>query len=283
MNPVLAIVLNIAFPWDILFAYLGGRYQRHCSKYFPQWVHAWSELEALVSLANFAYLHPEYVFPEIHPEEEGANQPIFQAREMGHPLIPSDRKVNNDFSLRKLGEITLITGSNMSGKSTFLKTAGINLCLAYAGGPVHAGTFRTGLFRIFTCMQIQDSISDGLSFFYAEVKRLKTLLAVLHDEVQAPVFFLIDEIFKGTNSRERLIGSRAYIHHLSKQSGIGMIATHDLELGQLIDQISSLSNYHFRDNVTDGKMVFDYKLYPGLCSTTNALKIMRMEGLPVKM
>jgi DNA mismatch repair ATPase MutS len=245
-------------------------------------VNAWSELEALVSLANFAYLHPDYVFPEVLPEEQDANQPIFQAIEMGHPLIPSEQRVCNDFSLHELGEITLITGSNMAGKSTFLKTAGVNLCLAYAGGPVNARIFRTRLFQIFTCMQIQDSITDGLSFFYAEVKRLKALLAVLHDGIQVPVFFLIDEIFKGTNSRERLIGSRTYIHHLSKQSGVGMIATHDLELGQLADQIPTLTNYHFRDDVTDGKMIFDYKLHPGLCSTTNALKIMRMEGLPVE-
>lgn len=282
MNPVLALLLNIVFPWDILFAYLGSRYQRHCSEYFPTWVNAWSELEALASLANFAYLHPDYVFPEILSEEPDANQPIFQAIALGHPLIPSEQKVSNDFALHAFGEITLITGSNMAGKSTFLKTAGLNLCLAYAGGPVNARTFRTRLFRIFTCMQIQDSIIDGLSFFYAEVKRLKALLTVLHDGVQAPVFFLIDEIFKGTNSRERLIGSRTYIHHLSKQAGVGMIATHDLELGQLANQIPSLTNYHFRDDVTDGKMVFDYKLHPGLCLTTNALKIMRMEGLPVE-
>ena len=131
-------------------------------------------------------------------------------------------------------------------------------------------------------MQIYDSITDGLSFFYAEVKRLKALLAVLHEDDQAPVFFLIDEIFKGTNSRERLIGGRAYIHHLSEQSGVGMIATHDLELGQLADQLPSLTNYHFRDDVTDGKMIFDYKLHLGLCTTTNALKIMRMEGLPIE-
>jgi len=282
MNPVMSIFLNIAFPWDILFAYLGGRCQLHCSKYFPEWVKAWSELEALVSLANFAYLHPDYVFPETGSEEEGANQPIFQAIEMGHPLIPPEQKVNNDFSLREVGEITLITGSNMAGKSTFLKTAGINLCLAYTGAPVNARTFRTRLFRIFTCMQIHDSIIDGLSFFYAEVKRLKTLLESLHEGDQTPLFFLIDEIFRGTNSRERLIGSRAYIHHLSTQSGVGMIATHDLELAQLTDQIPSLANYHFRDEVTDGKMAFDYKLHPGICATTNALKIMRMEGLPVE-
>ena len=128
----------------------------------------------------------------------------------------------------------------MAGKSTFLKTVGINLCLAYAGGPVNATSCHTRLFRIFSCIQIHDSVTDGFSFFYAEVKRLKRIFHALHIEDHLPVLFLIDEIFKGTNSRERLIGSRAYIHHLSSQQGAGIIATHDLELGQLADQIPGL-------------------------------------------
>jgi len=169
----------------------------------------------------------------------------------------------------------------MAGKSTFLKTVGTNLCLAYAGGPVNAKSLRTQLFRVFTCMQIHDSITDGFSFFYAEVKRLKLLLTLLHDNGQLPVLYLIDEIFRGTNSRERLIGSRAYIRHLAQQAGVGLIATHDLELGQLEQQISSLTNFHFRDDVSAGKMHFDYILHAGICPTTNALKIMRREGLPV--
>ena len=296
INPVLAILLNIALPWDLFFAYQINRCKSRCAEQFPEWLNAWSELEALVSLANFAYLHPDYVFPDIISKEDTLNNvefthpfplpgreipPIFQATALGHPLIRAEQKICNDFALRAVGEITLLTGSNMAGKSTFLKTAGINLCLAYAGGPVNAATFRTRLLRIFTCMQIHDSITDGLSFFYAEVKRLKALLEALHAENQVAVFFLIDEIFKGTNSRERLIGSRAYIRHLATQSGVGMIATHDLELGQLAEQIPSLTNYHFRDDVAEGKMVFDYKLHPGVCPTTNALKIMRQEGLPV--
>jgi hypothetical protein len=320
VNPVLGLFLNLVVPWDFFFAERIDRCKARFTTLFPEWVNAWSELEALVSLANFAYLHPEYVFPEIimqlptlteacHCEErsdeaistspptpprvgegkeEGCfaalamTQPIFQATAMGHPLIPAAQKVCNDLALHTLGEIILITGSNMAGKSTFLKTVGINLCLAYAGGPVNAQTFRTRLFRLFTCMQIHDSITDGFSFFYAEVKRLKALLEALHDGNQIPVLFLIDEIFRGTNSRERLIGSRAYIHHLSSQPGVGLIATHDLELGQLEAQIPGLKNFHFRDDVKEGKMIFDYKLYPGLCPTTNALKIMRMEGLPVE-
>lgn len=282
VNPVLALLLNAVIPWDIVVGFFIDRCKAQCLRLFPQWVEAWSELEALVSLANFAYLHPEYVFPDMLSADEHPETALFEANDMGHPLIPSDQKVCNDFSLQRMGEITLITGSNMAGKSTFLKTIGVNLCLAYTGGPVNAARFSTRLFRLFTCMQIHDSITGGLSLFYAEVKRLQTLLTLLHDDDSLPVLFLIDEIFKGTNSRERLIGSRAYIHHLSTQPGIGLIATHDLELGQLERQIATLQNYHFRDEVAEGKMIFDYKLHPGLCTTTNALKIMQMEGLPVE-
>ena len=281
MNPMLGLALNLVVPWDMFFAFLTDRYQTRCAQQFPQWVNTWSKLEALVSLANFAYLHPDYIFPEISADEPGKTQPLFQATALGHPLIPVEQKVCNDYVIQGLGEITLLTGSNMAGKSTFLKTVGLNLCLANAGGPVNALSCQTRLFQVFSCIQIHDSVTDGFSFFYAEVKRLKRILDALNSEDPLPVFFLIDEIFKGTNSRERLIGSRAYIHHLSSQRGVGIIATHDLELGQLAEQIPGLSNGHFRDAVVDGKMVFDYTLHPGLCPTTNALKLMRMEGLPI--
>ena len=279
MNPVLAIALNLVLPWDMTCAALIGRYQQRCAACFPEWVNAWTELEALVCLANFAYLYPDYAFPDMLTDDTPT--PLFDAVALGHPLIPADQKVCNDFSFQQPGEIALITGSNMAGKSTFLKTVGINLCLAYAGGPVNAATLRTRLLRLFTCIQVHDSITNGLSFFYAEVKRLRQLLEAVHGDDARPVVFLIDEIFRGTNSRERLLGSRAYIHHLAAQRNVGMIATHDLELGQLADQIPGLRNAHFRDEVVDGKMVFDYTLRPGMCATTNAVKIMRMEGLPI--
>ncbi len=143
-------------------------------------------------------------------------------------------------------------------------------------------SFHSSLFRLFTCIKINDSIVDGFSFFYAEVKRLKTLLDALHANHPFPLFFLIDEIFRGTNNRERLVGSRSYIQHLVGQNGTGLIATHDLELVQLADHFPEITNCHFREDVVGGKMVFDYKLRPGPCPTTNALKIMRMEGLPVE-
>jgi DNA mismatch repair ATPase MutS len=170
----------------------------------------------------------------------------------------------------------------MAGKSTFLRTVGVNLCLAYAGAPVNASRMQTSLFRIFTCIKVSDSVQDGLSYFYAEVKRLQALLAATEVADPRAVLFLIDEIFRGTNSRERLIGSRSYIRALTERNALGLVATHDLELVKLADEIKGVANFHFREEVQEGKMVFDYKLRPGPCPTTNALHIMRLEGLPVK-
>jgi DNA mismatch repair ATPase MutS len=200
---------------------------------------------------------------------------------MGHPLISPEQKVRNDYRIDRLGEVHIITGSNMAGKSSFLRTAGINLCLAYAGGAVDALELQTSLFRLFTAIRVTDSVTDGISYFYAEVKRLKALLLELQRKDARPLFFLIDEIFRGTNNRERLIGSRAYIRALVGENGLGLIATHDLELVQLAQEMPQVSNFHFRDAIEDGRMVFDYLLRPGPSPTTNALKVMAEEGLPV--
>ncbi len=281
MNPIMAVLLNIAFPWDFFFSALIHRYQGDIAQKLPQWLNAWQKLEASISLADFAYLNPDYGFPEFIPDPANEDRPVLSAKGLGHPLIPADRKVCNDFSLNKSGQAFIITGSNMSGKSSFLKTIGVNLCLAYAGGPVSADSFHSALFRIFTCIKINDSIVDGFSFFYTEVKRLKALLDALRGSHPLPLLFLIDEIFKGTNNRERLVGSRSYIRNLIGQNGAGLIATHDLELMKLADDFQDITNCHFKEKVADGKMVFDYKLRPGPCPTTNALKIMQLEGLPV--
>jgi DNA mismatch repair ATPase MutS len=183
--------------------------------------------------------------------------------------------------LDEAGTVVIITGSNMAGKSTFLRTLGVNLCLAYAGAPVSATMLRTTLFRLFSCIRVGDSVTDGYSYFYAEVRRLRALLTAL-EQPGYPLFFLIDEIFKGTNNRERLIGSRSFVRALVGHNCLGAISTHDLELVKLADTLSQVQNYHFREEVIDGRMLFDYRLRPGPCPTTNALKIMQMEGLPVE-
>jgi DNA mismatch repair ATPase MutS len=169
----------------------------------------------------------------------------------------------------------------MSGKSTFLRTCGINLCLANAGAPVNAPYFKTSLFELFTCIKVNDSVVEGISYFYAEVKRLKELLDEFGNGNGLQKFFLIDEIFKGKNNKERLIGSRAFIKKLYDLKGTGMISTHDLELVRLSDEINAIKNYHFREEIVNGKMNFDYQIHKGPCPTTNALRIMEMSGLPV--
>jgi hypothetical protein len=277
MNPIMGFLLNALLPWDFGCAALAGSYRRQAADAFPGWLEAWYELDAAISLAGFADLHPEYHFPEIDPQAA----PVFEAKALGHPLLPSGQKVRNDFTVGELGEIVVITGSNMAGKSTFIKTLGINLCLGYAGGPVDASYLRSKPFRLHTCIRISDSIADGFSYFYSEVRCLKRLLETLQAETETPLLYLIDEIFRGTNNRERLIGSRAYISALIGKRGIGFLATHDLELASLADENPNVHNFHFRDQVQDGVLVFDFKIRSGPSPTTNALKIMQLEGLPV--
>ncbi|MFN2217343.1 MAG: MutS-related protein, partial [Anaerolineae bacterium] len=280
-NLLLRFILNALLPWDAFLAHRLNRTKADIAERAPAWMDVWFELEALSSLANFGYLNPEYSFPDIVALEGQDPVPPFDARGLGHPLIPDEGKVCNDFTVPQLGQVTVITGSNMAGKSVFLKTVGVNLALAYAGGPVSAKRLRALPFRLFTSMGISDSVTDGISFFYAEVRRLKALVTELEREHPLPLLFCIDEIFRGTNNRERLIGSRAYVRALAGKHGLGFIATHDLELAKLAGELPQVVNFHFRDRVEDGRMVFDYVLQPGPCPTTNALRIMQLEGLPV--
>ena len=277
-NAILWLLVHAVVPWDFYFTYRLELVRKEIAQLLPRWLDAWHELEALNSLANFAYLNPNYVFPLL-----SAPADRIDARDLGHPLLKPETKVCNDFALDHQQRIVILTGSNMAGKSTFLRTVGVNLVLAYAGAPVNAARLETSLFRIFTCIKVSDSVQDGLSYFYAEVKRLQALLASTELDDALPVLFLIDEIFRGTNSRERLIGSRSYIRRLSEGPSVGLIATHDLELVKLAGEIEGVVNLHFREDVRDGRMVFDYRLREGPCPTTNALKIMQLEGLPVEL
>ena len=274
------LILNAIIPWDLYFTYRLQRFREQLRAHLPVWLDTWYELEAYNALAGFGYLNPDTVFPDVvSPVDDG--RPVFHVRDVGHPFLPDEARVCNDFTVEHVRDIAIITGSNMSGKSTFLRTLGVNLCLAYAGGPVAASSFHTIPFRLFTSMKISDSVTDGVSYFYAEVRRLKALLQALEEDHPWPLFFLIDEIFRGTNNKERLIGSRAYIRSLVEKHGVGIISTHDLELVHLEDEITGIRNYHFREDVRNGVMEFDYLLRSGPCPTTNALKIMQIEGLPV--
>jgi len=276
-NALLWLAVHALVPWDFYCTYHLELLKQEIVHFLPDWLDAWHELEALNSLANFAYLNPHYVFPVLSSELT-----VFAGRSLGHPLLKREFKVRNDFELDETTRIVILTGSNMAGKSTFLRTIGVNLCLSYAGAPVDADSLRVSLFRIFSCIKVSDSVQDGFSYFYAEVRRLKALLEAIKLDENRAVLFLIDEIFRGTNSRERLIGSRAYIRALAQGRTLGIVATHDLELVNLALERPGIANFHFRDDVHEGKMVFDYLLRPGPCPTTNALQIMKMEGLPVE-
>ena len=282
-HPLIHLAVNAFCPWDLWFTHRLQQIQAQVAGNLPTWLDRLAEVEAASALATFAALHPSYRWPDpltADPQRNGA-QARLSAKGLAHPLIPETHRISNDLSLETLGTVLLVTGSNMSGKSTFLRTLGINLCLAQAGAPVCADLFEWTWARLATCIRVDDSLEAGLSFFYAEVKRLKGLLDATADRSSAPVVFLIDEIFKGTNNRERLIGSRAFITALSQGNGFGLVTTHDLELTDLDKTVPGLRNAHFQETVAAGALQFDYKLRPGPCPTTNALRIMELEGLPV--
>jgi hypothetical protein len=271
-NPIIWITVNTLLPWDLYHAWRLNVVRREYLEKLPGWLSIWHELEALAALRIFKHLNPEYAQPTI-PTSGG-----MAATALGHPLIDPDVRVCNNFQLAELGRVVLITGSNMSGKSAFLRTLGINLVLAQAGGVVCAQAFSTQRFRIFSCIRISDSLAEGYSYFYAEVRRLRQILDALNATNDLPLFYLIDEIFKGTNNRERLQGSRAYIQALMNKHGMGLITTHDLELAS----IAGLLKYHFTDSVADDGLAFDYQLRLGVSPSTNALRIMAREGLPTE-
>ncbi|MBK8982717.1 MAG: hypothetical protein IPM38_10460 [Ignavibacteria bacterium] len=275
-NPIYRIIFNLILPFDFIVCKKLLTLISDIEHKLPDWLEKFYELECLISLANFSYLNPDYNFPEF----ETVNENTFEIKNCGHPLLIRSKKICNDFTFKNSGTI-LITGSNMSGKSTFLKTVGINHCLANAGAPVNADQFRTSVFNLFTCIKVNDSVSDGISYFYAEVKRLKELIDEINNSKGRKIFFLIDEIFKGTNNKERLTGSREFIKYLSKQNCAGFISTHDLELVNLSQENFNVTNFHFREEIINNEMIFDYKIHAGPCPTTNALKIMEIAGLPV--
>lgn len=278
-NPLVFMLFLLLFPLDYIMAARVERKKNLIAGHLNEWLETINKLEAFVSLSVFASLNPEYSFPEINNID---NSGALKMQEAGHPLLPAAKKVCNDFEIAVKGTQHLITGSNMSGKSTFLRTVGINICLAYAGAPVNAVRFNFVPVRLFTCIKVSDSVIDGISYFYAEVKRLKMLLDEIEEGEGRPVIYLIDEIFKGTNNIERLKGSESLIKYLSGKYGSGLISTHDLELVKLSSLLNTLENFHFREEIKGGKMEFDYRLHRGPCPTTNALLIMKENGLPVE-
>ncbi len=271
-NPLLHLGMNLTFPWDFFWTLRLEKVRREIAESLPDWLFRLAEVEALASLAEWQATHPTYNLPTFSATTE------LHAVNLGHPLISPEKRVSNDLPLGADTKCLLITGSNMSGKSTFLRSLGINLVLAKAGTSVCAKSFAVYPARLYTSLRVEDSLEDNLSSFYAEVKELKQIL----DSASVGTFFLIDEIFRGTNNRERLIGSRAYLRGLARTKAIGLVTTHDLELTSLASEFPGFKNGHFREDIHDGKMTFSYRLSTGPCPTTNALQVMKLAGLPIE-
>jgi len=247
--------------------------------YLEAWLEAVAEIEALSSLAGYAYEHPEDPFPEI--VDDG---PVLVGRGLGHPLLDPDICVRNDIHLSAVAEeaaqALVVSGSNMSGKSTFLRTIGVNVVLALAGAPVRATALRLSPLAIGASIRLHDSLQEGASRFYAEIERLREVVDL--SEGDLPALFLLDEILHGTNSHDRRIGAAAVVRALLSNGAVGLVTTHDLALAEIeSDADARIENVHFEDQMEDDSLAFDFTLRPGVVTRSNALALMRAVGLDV--
>jgi hypothetical protein len=265
--------INILLLWDYQCLINLQRFKKSSGPFLETWLNVIGEMEALNSLSTIAYEHSDWAFPKFQ-----VGSPIFKAESLGHPLLGNSRIYNN-INMEQTQNIILITGSNMSGKSTLLRTTGINLVLAYAGAPVCGKSFNCSIMDIYTCMRTSDNLEKNISSFYAELLRIKTLVSAT--ENKAPIFFLLDEIFKGTNSIDRHTGATVLVTKLSNENALGFVSTHDLELGDIENKNKKVKNYHLKEYYKDDKLYFDYKLRTGVSTTRNALYLMKMAGLKI--
>lgn len=239
-----------------------------------RWLAAAGEIEALSSLACFAYEHPSDPFPEIVPDG-----PLFRAVGAAHPLLPESRSIRNDLELSLAHRLIVVSGSNMSGKSTLLRTTGVNTVLALAGAPVRALSLTISPMHMGASIRINDSLQAGASRFYAEITRLRDVVELA---ARGPAMFLLDELLNGTNSHDRRIGAQGVVRGLVIRKAIGLVTTHDLALAAIADSLGDLAaNMHFQDHLEAGVMTFDYRMRPGVVEKSNALELMRAVGLEV--
>lgn len=275
LNVLVSAPLNLLFFADIHFCLALEKWKREHAPRIPGWFTAMAEFEALASMANMAFNNPGWVYPQVTDDYF-----VFRAEEMGHPLIPAGRRISNGFATEGAGKAIIVTGSNMSGKSTFLRTCGVNAVLAFAGAPVCASAFTVSLVRLHSSMRISDSLEENISSFYAELRRLRSIISGAESDPRA--FLLLDEILRGTNSDDRYAGSVALIKQLTGYGAVAMVATHDLRLAGLEKELpESIENYHFDVKVNDEELFFDYLLTPGICSSFNASLLMKKMGIKV--
>ncbi len=262
--------------WGSHFALRIESWRRAHGRSVDTWLRAFGEFEALSSLACYAFEHPETIFPEILDTET----PLFDGEEIGHPLIQDEDCVRNDLRLGPERRLLVISGSNMSGKSTMLRSVGVTTILALCGAPVRARRLRLSPLIIGASIRVTDSLQDGASRFYTEIRRLRQIFDLLAEG--RTLLFLLDELLQGTNSHDRLIGAEAVISGLLSRGSIGLLTTHDLALTEMTQRLGhGAENVHFEDQMTSGEIEFDYRMRPGIVRHSNALELMRAVGLEV--
>ncbi|MFX0549517.1 MutS-related protein [Hathewaya histolytica] len=271
-NGLLYLGLNALLLWDYQCVFSLEAWKRQYGCEIRKWLYHIGEVESLMSLSVLTHIEEDITFPKINSEGKLA----VNAKKLGHPLINGKDRIDNDVSMDN--KIFIITGSNMSGKTTFLRTIGINLVLAYSGAPVFAREMTCSILDIFTSMRISDDLKNGISTFYAELIRIRDIIKNSNDGKK--MIFLIDEIFRGTNSMDRILGAKNVLLNLNNEKVIGSITTHDLELCEL-DKYNRINNYHFSEYYKDDKIYFDYKIKDGKSTTTNAKYLMKIVGINI--
>ena len=268
-------IVNIPLLYSVQVAFAVQSWRQKHGSAVRRWLFALGEVEALISLATYSYEHPSDPFPEF---VDGAS--TFTAQQLGHPLIPASKCVRNDITLDEKTRALLISGSNMSGKSTLMRSVGINAVLAMCGAPVRAHRLQLTPIHVAASILVNDSLHEGSSRFYAEIKRLRAICD--QAEQHASVLFLLDELLQGTNSVDRLTGAKGIVHALIESGAIGLISTHDLALTQISQPDDHrLRNMHFQDHIENGEMRFDFKLQEGVVTKSNGVELMRLVGLKV--
>jgi hypothetical protein len=272
LNLFVGIVFNGLLMWDLHCIRSLEKWKEESKDQFPEWLDKIGEIDALISLANFGYNNPDYSYPELSDRE------IFLAKNLGHPLIDPVKRVCNDFMIPDHGKVYIITGANMSGKSTFLRTIAVNFILAMVGAPVCATELKFTPAKLFTSMRTTDSLSHNESYFYAELKRLKILKIRL--EERDNIFFILDEILKGTNSADKSFGSKRFMNKIIGLGGTGLIATHDTSLCELeMEYPENIVNKCFELEIDGENIYFDYKLCDGVTRKMNAALLMKQMGI----
>ncbi len=266
-------LLNIFLVLDLYWLIKAENWKKRNGHFASQWFNVVHQFEAINSLAGFHYANPTYCFPTI--SEDAFH---FDSIALGHPLIKNHERVSNNFKMVEK-TIAIVTGSNMSGKSTFLRTIGTNQVLAQAGAVTCAKSYSTSLCQVFTGMRTQDDLKESVSSFYAELKRLRQLLEMVNNST--PVLYFLDEILKGTNSKDRFTGASSLIHQLSQLNAYGFVSTHDLNLGKMAEINNMITNYSFNSHIDNEEIAFDYKISHGLCHTFNATKLMEKMGIKI--